>query len=223
MNAPTLPELWHDYIAMEKYGYRWIWMGVPIIQEPQDIIAMQELIWRVKPDLIIETGIAHGGSLLFHASMMHLMGNGGVVIGIDIDIRDHAVKNLSGSNLKNHFIAIESDSVDERVVEIVTELSGCCKTILVSLDSNHTESHVLKELDAYAGLVTKGSYCIVWDTGLETFPQSLAEGKPFGKGNNPMTALNKWLPLHPEFEPDKEIENKMIVTSSPGGWLKRVG
>lgn len=204
--------------AKERYSYNFTWLGRPIIQYPQDIIAMQELIWRLKPTLIIETGVAHGGSLIFYASLLELIGEGRV-IGVDIDIRIDNWCAIEDHPLANHITLIEGDSLDKDVIKRVHKYANGESGVLVCLDSNHTHEHVLRELEAYAPLVTKDSYVVVFDTIIESLPD---EGKPWGKGNNPFTAVREFLRLHPEFEADKSIDERLLISSSPGGYLKRV-
>jgi cephalosporin hydroxylase len=212
--------------AKEKYSYNFIWLGRPIIQYPQDIIAMQELIWTIKPDLIIETGIAHGGSLIFSASMIALLElskkiSNGKVLGIDIDIRAHNRVELEKHPLYEKIEMLQGSSIDERIVKKVHDFAQDYKNILVCLDSNHTHEHVLAELKAYGSLVSKGSYCVVFDTIIEDLPNSLVLGRPWGKGNNPKTAVREYLKTHPEFEIDKNIEKKLLITVAPDGYLKK--
>ncbi|MFA6321559.1 MAG: cephalosporin hydroxylase family protein [Candidatus Omnitrophota bacterium] len=210
-----------------KYSYNFRWLGRPIIQYPQDIIAMQEIIWRVKPDLIIETGIAHGGSIVFSASMLALLEISGAidrgkVLGIDIDIRKHNKSEIEKHPLSKKIHMIQGSSVDEGVIRQVYDFAKSYKNILVALDSNHTHEHVLAELKAYAPLVTKGSYCVVFDTIIEDLPDGMYPDRPWGKGNNPKTAVREYLKSHTEFEIDKKMENKLLITVVPDGYLKRV-
>ncbi|MCD4743173.1 MAG: cephalosporin hydroxylase family protein [Desulfobacteraceae bacterium] len=204
------------------YSYNFSWMGRPIIQFPQDMIAMQEIIWQVKPDLIIETGIAHGGSLIFSASMLELLGNDGQVLGIDIDIREHNLKEIEKHPMFKCITMLEGSSIDERIVRQVHEFAKGKKTILVCLDSMHTHDHVLKELELYSPLVTKGSYLVVFDTIIEDLPDDCFSDRPWGKGNNPKTAVWEYLKTHAEFEIDKQIENQLLITVAPDGYLKRL-
>jgi cephalosporin hydroxylase len=205
-----------------KYSYNFSWMGRPIIQYPQDIIAMQEIIWNVKPDLIIETGIAHGGSLIFYASMLELLGEEGKVLGIDIDVRTHNRHEIEKHPLYKRISMIEGSSIDESVVEKVREYSRGKKRVLVCLDSLHTHDHVLRELEAYSPFVTTGSYCVVFDTIVEDLPDEYSADRPWGKGNNPKTAVWKFLERNNRFVMDKEIENKLLITTCPDGYLKCV-
>ena len=203
----------------EKYSYNFSWLGRPIIQYPQDIMALQEIIWEVKPDLIIETGFAHGGSIIFSASMLELIGHG-KVIGIDIDIRSHNKKEIESHPMFNRITMFEGDSTSLEIAKKVYSISRKYNKILVILDSNHTHEHVLKELNLYAPLVSIGSYCVVFDTMIED--SNVVYDRPWGKGNNPKTAVWEYLKSHNEFVIDKKIENKLLLTVAPDGYLKRV-
>ncbi len=210
-----------------KYSYNFSWLGRPIIQYPQDIVAMQEIIWQVKPDLIIETGIAHGGSLIFSASMLELNALCGgpadaEVLGLDIEIRPHNRKAIEDHPMSRRITMIEGDSTADEVVAQVYDKAKEHRTILVCLDSNHTHEHVLKELRAYAPLTSVGSYCVVFDTLIEDMPEGSFPDRPWGKGNNPKTAVWEYLREHDEFVVDEMIENKLLITVAPGGYLKRV-
>ena len=208
------------------YSYNFSWLGRPIIQYPQDIVAMQELVWSVQPDLIIETGIAHGGSLIFFASMLELNsacgGVEGTVLGIDIDIRQHNRKEIEAHPMFRRIDLIEGSSIDPEIVKQVTDHAQGKQKILVCLDSNHTHEHVLAELKAYAGLTAIGSYCVVFDTLIEDMPVDAYPDRPWGHGDNPKTAVWEYLETHPEFEIDKNIHNKLLVTVARDGFLKRV-
>lgn len=207
----------------QQYAYNFTWLGRPIIQYPQDMIALQELIWDIKPDLIIETGIAHGGSLILSASILMLLGNGGHVLGIDIDIREHNKHEIEKHPLSKGITMFEGSSIDEETISRVKEFAGEGKKIMVILDSNHTHEHVLAELNAYAPLVSKDSYCVVFDTAVEDLPDDYDWGpRSWGKGNNPKTAVHEFLKDHPEFEIDQDIQNKLLITVAPDGYLKRV-
>ncbi|MCC1495301.1 cephalosporin hydroxylase family protein [Alcanivorax sp. 1008] len=221
-----------------KYSYNFFWQGRPIIQYPQDIVAMQELIWSVRPDLIIETGIAHGGSLIFSASMLALLDmydaieSGQVldpskssrkVIGVDIDIRAHNRVAVEQHPMASRITMIQGSSVATDVVEQVKALAAGYSRVLVCLDSNHTHEHVLAELEAYAPLVTKGSYCVVFDTLIEDMPEDAYPDRPWGPGNNPKTAVWEYLKGHPEYEIDAHIHQKLMVTVAPDGFLKKIG
>jgi cephalosporin hydroxylase len=213
--------------AEHNYSYNFTWLGQPIIQFPQDMIALQEIIWSVKPDMIIETGIAHGGSLIFSASMLALLEisgeiSDGKVLGIDIDIREHNRELILKHPMSKKITMIEGSSIDPIIIKEVQKFAKEGKKILLLLDSNHTHEHVLAELNAYASLVSLGSYCIVYDTGIEDMPDGSFPNRPWGKGNNPKTALKEFLKGHNEFSIDKEIEGKLLITVAPDGYLKRV-
>lgn len=216
----TMSKQWLTEVSRKKYSYNFTWLGRPIIQFPQDIIALQEIIWQVKPDLIIETGIAHGGSLIFSASMLELIGGDGQVLGIDIDIRSHNRVEIERHPLAKRITMIEGSSVDPHIVEQVQEVASGHERIMVILDSNHTHEHVLKELNFYSPLVTKNSYLVVMDTVVEDMPADFFPDRPWGKGNNPKTAVWEFLQNNDRFEVDKTIENKLLITVAPDGYLK---
>ncbi len=207
---------------LPKYSYNFFWLGRPIIQFPQDIIAAQEIIWEVKPDLIIETGIAHGGSLIFYASILELLEGDGRVLGIDIDIREHNRVEIEKHPMFKRIDMLEGSSIDEKIAKQVYDFAKDKKKILVVLDSMHIHDHVLKELKLYSPLVTKGSYLVVFDTIIEDMPEDFFPDRPWGKGNNPKTAVWEFLKANNRFEIDKEIENKLLITVAPDGYLKCV-
>ncbi len=211
---------WICDTARYKYTYNFEWMGRPIIQFPQDMIAMQEIIWRIKPQLIIETGIAHGGSLVFYASMLELLGNNGIVLGIDIDIRAHNKVEIENHPMFKRIKMIEGSAVDKDVVEQVHAFANDKSPVVVILDSLHTHAHVLSELNAYSPLVTKGSYLVVFDTVVEDMPENFFQDRPWGKGNNPKTAVWEFLKFNDRFEVDKQVEGKLLITVAPDGYLK---
>ena len=206
--------------AQYKYTYHFSWLGRPIIQLPQDILAIQEIIWQVKPDLVIETGIAHGGSLILSASMLELLGGEGEVLGIDIDIRDHNRVEIEKHSLSKRITMIQGSSTDKAVIRRVRVLAKRKQCVLVMLDSNHTHKHVLRELELYSPLVTRGSYLIVFDTAIEDMPPDFYLNRPWGKGNNPKTAVWEFLKTNDRFVIDKEIENKLLITVAPDGYLR---
>ena len=241
-----------DFIRLStalKYSYNFSWLGRPIIQYPQDIVAMQELIWQVKPDLIIETGIAHGGSLILSASMLAMIdycesvelgktldhkASLRRVLGLDIDIRAHNRSAIETHPLAHKIDMIQGSSVAPDIIAQVHEHAKGYKRIIVCLDANHSHEHVLAELEAYAPLVSKESYCVVFDTIIEDMPDDMFPDRPWGKGNNPKTAVREYLrrlkeegrkafdgaPLH--FEIDKMLENKLLITVAPDGYLRRI-
>src|SRR5258708_7430319 len=176
-----------------RYSYNFSWMGRPIIQYPQDMMAMQEIIWSVRPDLIIETGVAHGGSLIYYSSLMEMMGIAGKVLGIDIDVRAHNRKAIAEHPMATRIELIEGSSIDAEIVARVRDIAGRHRRILVCLDSNHTHDHVLAEMRAYAPLVTKDSYLVVFDTVIEDMPAGWFTDRPWDKGNNPRTAMAAYL------------------------------
>jgi len=204
-----------------QYSYNFSWMGRPIIQYPQDMIIMQELIWEIKPDLIIETGIAHGGSLIYYASLLELIGNG-EVLGIDIDIREHNKKEIESHPMYKRIHMLEGSSVSIELVEKVKTYAAEKKTIMVCLDSNHTHEHVLREMQLYAPFVTIGSYLVVFDTIVEDMPDNYLPGRIWGKGNNPKTAVYEFLENNDAFEIDSSIDNKLLISVAPQGYLKKI-
>lgn len=229
---------WFTAANEARYSYNFRWLGRPIIQYPQDMVAVQELIWRIRPDVIVETGIAHGGSLILSASLLALLDlcdatEAGEaldprqpkrrIIGIDIDIRAHNRAAIEAHPMANRITMIEGSSIASDVVAQVREMVGDAARVLVCLDSNHTHDHVLAELDAYAPLVTPGSYCIVFDTVIEDMPETMFLDRPWGKGNNAKTAVHAWIAGHPEFEIDRSIHEKLLITVAPDGYLRRRG
>lgn len=219
-DVQALSRIWVREITRHNYAYNFSWMGRPIIQFPQDMIAMQEIIWRTKPDLIIETGVAHGGSIIYYASLLELMGNNGTVLGIDIDIREHNREAIEAHPMYKNIELLEGSSVDEQTFEKVKELAKGAANVLVILDSNHTHEHVLKELELYSQLVTKDNYLVVFDTLIEDMPNDLIHDRPWKKGNNPKTAVHQFLSANQRFEIDKDIEAKILITVAPDGYLK---
>lgn len=227
---------WIESIVPHKYTHNFSWLGRPIIQFPQDIHALQEVIWDVKPDLIIETGIAHGGSLIFNASILAMLEYCDAietntildpqkpkrhVLGIDIDIRKHNHEAIIKHPMSNRIKMLQGSSIDTTIISQVRDYAKQFKRVIVILDSNHTHDHVLAELEAYASLVNIGSYCIVFDSVIEDMPDHLFTDRPWGKGNNPKTALTEFLSKNKFFKVDKKIENKLLITVASNGYLKR--
>jgi cephalosporin hydroxylase len=213
--------------TLPKYSYNFTWMGRPIIQYPQDMVAMQEIIWRVQPDLIIETGIAHGGSLVFYAAMLELNAACGgpldaKVLGIDIDIRAHNRAAIEAHPMFKRIDMIQGSSIAPEIIAQVKVHASGKQRILIALDSNHTHDHVLTELDVYASLTSVGSYCVVFDTIIEDIAECCSSDRPWGKGNNPKTAVWEYLKTHPEFVIDYQMDNKLLISVVPSGYLKRV-
>lgn len=219
-----------------RYSYNFNWLGRPIIQYPQDMVGFQEIVWATRPDVIVETGIAHGGSLILSASLLALLDLSDAeaagaplpppdrrrrVCAVDIDIRPHNRAAIEAHPMASRITMIEGSSVDADIVAQVRAEVGDAKRVLVALDSNHTHEHVRRELDLYAPLVTPGSYCIVFDTIVENLPEDLAFNRPWGPGDNPMTAVHDWLETAPDFFIDKDLEAKLMLTVAPSGFLKR--
>lgn len=220
-----------------QYSYNWFWLGRPVIQYPQDICAMQELVFSIKPDVIVETGIAHGGSLILSASLLAMLDlceattSGELldpakpkrkVIGVDIDIRAHNRLAIEAHPMAKRITMIEGSSIDPVIVDrVISELAGAEK-VLVCLDSNHTHDHVLAELQYYAPMVSVGSYCVVFDTVIEDLPEHMFPDRPWGPGNNPKTAVWEFLGKHKEFEIDQTLYDKLKVTVAPDGFLKKI-
>ncbi|NCU32011.1 MAG: cephalosporin hydroxylase [Candidatus Moranbacteria bacterium] len=217
----------HEELNKVKYAYNFFWLGVPILQLPQDLQALQEIFWDVKPDLVIETGIAHGGSLIFSASMLALLEicgqiENGQVLGIDIDIRSHNKAAIVSHPMSNKITMYEGSSIDPQMIVKVTKFAERKKKVLVCLDSNHTHDHVLAELNAYAPLVSPGSYCMVGDTGIDDLPEQFIQDRPWSKQNNPKTAVREFLKNNDKFIIDKSIDAKLLLTGSNDGYLKRI-
>jgi len=233
----ALSRVWLREITKHKYAYNFSVMGRPIIQIPQDMVAMQELIWKVKPDLIIETGIAHGGSLILSASMLaqldlcEAIESGEMldpknskrkVLGIDIDIRVHNREAIEAHPMASRIEMIQGSSIEPDIVNKVKAIAANYSRVMVCLDSNHTHQHVLAELQAYANLVNVGSYCIVFDTLIDDMPDSMFPDRPWGQENNPKTAVHEFLQSNDNFIIDDAIDKKLLITVAPDGYLKRV-
>ena len=227
---PTLNGLTRQWVGRAQelgYSYNFDWLGLPIIQYPQDIVAMQELVWAIKPDLVIETGIARGGSAIFYSSLLELNAMCGgprdaQVVAVDIDIRDHNRAAIEGHPMARRITMIQGSSIDRTIVDLVRRHAEGRARVLVCLDSNHTHDHVLAELRAYAPLVTPGSYCVVFDTLVENLPEAAIGDRPWGKGDNPLSAVRQYLQENPDFEIDATRHGKLQVTVAPEGYLKRV-
>lgn len=233
----ALSREWLEASMKRQYVYNFAWLGRPVIQYPQDIVGLQELIWKTRPDLIIETGIAHGGSLILSASMLAMLDlcdaiEAGVpldprashrkVIGVDIDIRSHNRAAIEAHPLSSRIQMIQGSSIEPSIAAQVREIAAGYGTVLICLDSNHTHDHVLAELEVYAPLTTLGSYCVVFDTFVEDMPPRFFSDRPWDVGNNPKTAVHAYLKNHPEFEVDRDIEHKLMVTVAPEGYLRRI-
>jgi len=237
-NDTDMSKLGLDFLcktACFNYSYNFDWLSRPIIQYPQDIVAFQEIVWRVKPDLIIEMGIARGGSLILSASllaMIDLCEYGEVkttprndkprcVLGVDVDIREHNLDALKSHPLYSRLKLIEGSSIDEGIIKQVKDIAKDFNNILICLDSNHTYDHVIAELNAYATLTSVGSYCIVFDTVIEDMPIKMHENRTWKKGNSPKTAVTEFIGKNPKFKIDKNIQEKLLITAAPDGYLKR--
>lgn len=246
---------WHDQSsrwmrrAFEKrYMHNFDWLGRPIIQTPIDMVATQEIIWEVKPDLIIETGIAHGGSVVLSASILAMLDYADAVeagtafdpratkrhvLGVDIDIRDHNRAAIEAHPMSHRIRMLQGSSVADDVVQEVRSIASHHERVLVFLDSNHTHEHVLAELEAYAPLTSKGSYCCVFDTVVEDMPEDTFPDRPWAPGDNPKTAVHRYLELlqsegrngadgdRLQLEIDREFESKLLITVAPDGFLRR--
>jgi cephalosporin hydroxylase len=222
-DVQALSRIWVREITRHKYAYNFSWMGRPIIQFPQDMLALQEIVWRVKPDVIVETGIAHGGSLVYSASLLALLGGDRFVVGVDVDIRAHNRREIEAHPMAARIRMIEGSSVDDTVAAAVRDHCRGRAAVLVILDSNHTHAHVLRELQLYGPLVTPDSYLIVLDTLIEDMPAEFFTGRAWGKGNNPKTAVHEFLASTKRFEIDATIPAKLLLTTAPDGYLRCIG
>ena len=209
------------------YSYNFSWMGRPIIQYPQDLVAVQEIIWDVKPDLIIETGVAHGGSAVFFASLLELNSQCGgpkdaEVWCVEIELRAHNREAVVAHPMYPRLKIFDGSSIDSKIASIIAEKAANCERVMVVLDSNHTHEHVLGELNLYAPLVSVGSYCVVFDTVIDDIPVNIHKDRPWGPGNSPKSAVHEYLKSHSEFKIDKEIDDKLLISAAPEGFLKRI-
>lgn len=207
-------------LVRSRYTYNFDWLGLPIIQMPQDILAAQELIWRVRPGAIIETGVARGGSVIFSASMLQLLDGDGIVVGIDIDIRPHNRAAIERHPLARRVRLVEGSSIDPAAQARVRTLIGDRRPVMVFLDSNHTHSHVLAELRAYSGFVGRDSYIVVYDSVIDRLPSEESADRPWGPGDNPRTAVHAFLAENDRFEIDRDTEDKLVLTCCPDGFLR---
>ena len=230
----SLPQYSTNYLknffresVLNKYSYNFSWMGRPIIQYPQDLIALQEIIWEVKPELIIETGVAHGGSAVFFASLLELNAHFGgpkdaEVWCVEIDLRTHNREALVAHPMYQRLKIFDGSSVDEKIASVIAEKAATCQRVMVILDSNHTHEHVLGELNLYAPLVSVGSYCVVFDTVNEDLDGVEFVDRPWCKGDNPKTAVAEFMKTNSDFIVDYAIDEKLLISAAPGGYLKRV-
>ena len=211
---------WIIAAARRRYSYNFTWLGRPIIQHPQDIMAVQEIVWATKPDLIVETGVAHGGSLILSASLLELLGGDRRVVGIDVEIRPHNRAAIESHPLAPRITLIEGSSISEAVLEQVRAIAAGRRQTLVILDSNHAHDHVAAELKLYSPLVRSGSYLVVMDTIVEQMPADFYPDRSWGRGNNPKTAVVQFLASNRRFTVDAALENKLLITVAPGGYLR---
>ena len=221
-----LRRLTHEWVVATspyEYSYHFTWLGRPVIQFPQDILAVQEILWSVRPELVIETGIARGGSLILSASILELLGGSGRVLGIDVDIRAHNRSAIEEHPMARRIDMLQGSSVDEDVAAEVRRRAAGKSPVVVFLDSNHTHEHVARELELYAPLVTQGSYLVVFDTIVEEMPDGAYADRPWGRGNNPSTAVAEFLKGNPRFLADRAIDDKLLITMARGGYLRCVG
>jgi cephalosporin hydroxylase len=219
-----LRQLAHDFMRETgpyQYTYHFTWLGRPMIQFPQDLIAIQEIVWRTRPEMIIETGVAHGGGLVFYASLLELLGGEGRAVGIDIDIRPHNRAAIESHLLARRITLLEGSSIDGAIVEQVRAVTQGKQTLVI-LDANHTHAHVLRELELYSPLIRPGGYLIVLDTGIDYLPDGYFPDRPWGKGNNPKTAVDEFLQRTDRFIVDEEMRAKLLITVAADGYLKCV-
>lgn len=205
-----------------RYSYNFSWMDRPIIQFPADILALQEIVWRVKPDLVVETGVAHGGSLAFFASLLELIGGDGRAVGVDIEIREHNRAALDAHPMRKRIALVEGSSTDDATVAAVREQAAGRRRIMVVLDSMHTHEHVLRELQLYAPLVTRGSYLVVLDTIIADLPDDAYADRPWSRLDNPKTAVREFLGSTDRFVVDQDLEDRLLITAAPEGYLRCV-
>ncbi len=211
---------WLKATLKHKHTYMYTWLGRPVIQFPADIVAIQEIIWKTKPDLIVETGIAHGGSLILHASILELLGGDGRVLGIDVDIRQHNRVEIEAHPMFKRIELYQGSSIDPATLEKVKSAAKGKSKIMIILDSNHTHEHVAKELEMYSPLVSKDCYLVVFDTVVEDLPDEAFANRPWGHGDNPKTAVHEFIKKTDRFVIDTEMDNKLLLSAAPEGYLK---
>jgi cephalosporin hydroxylase len=222
----VLSDLWLKTSWNQKYSYTFTWLGRPIIQHPEDLVRLQEVLYTIAPDVVIETGIAHGGSLVFYASLFRAAGRAGRVIGVDVEIRPHNRAALEAHELAPMITLIEGDAVAPAVVAKVGALLQPGDRVMVLLDSDHSRAHVRAELEAYHGFVTPGSYIVATD-GIMRDLGDVPRGRPEWRHDNPVTAAEEFVAAHPEFVLDppawrfNESDLRQPITAWPGAWLRR--
>ncbi len=214
----VLSNLWMRSGWQAKYTYELAWLGIPVIQMPEDVLMMQEVIWKVRPDVIVECGVAHGGALVLYASVLELLGKGHVV-GVDVEIRKYNRLAIESHPLSHRITLIEGDSVAEETLNEVRTHIRPGDTVLVALDSLHTRAHVQAELERYAPLVTPDSYVVVFDGVMRAVADAPNAGRGW-EGDNPLEAVQKFLLENEEFEVDP-LYGRLGVTYCPGGFLRR--
>lgn len=215
-----LSRRWLARSLTHEYSYHFRWMGLPIIQYPQDILAIQEIIWSVRPEVVIETGIARGGSLVFYASLLELIGGAGSVVGVEVDLRPENREALNVHPMRKRITIIEGSSIAGEVLERVSAAVGDRRPVVVILDSHHTHQHVLRELELYSRFVTSGSYLVVLDTVVELLPEASRNDRPWKMGNSPLTAVREFLQRSNRFRVDEDIDTKLQISVAPSGYLK---
>lgn len=221
-NTKELEEIglkWVKVLTENRLHYEIDWLGVPVIQTPEDLILMQELIFKVQPDFVIETGIAHGGGLIYYASLMELLSKG-KVIGIDIEIREHNRKVIEAHPLFKRIEMIEGDSTSEETIQKIRKKIPGNSKVIVCLDSDHTKSHVLKELELYKSFIIPGGYFVVFDTIISKLAKQVTAERQY-INNSPKEAVDEFLKKYNNFEIDKDF-NKLFVSCSPDGYLRRI-
>jgi cephalosporin hydroxylase len=212
---------WFTRACEHEYSYHFTWLGRPVIQFPEDLVVLQEIVWRVAPDVIVETGVAHGGSLIFSSSLLELMGGERRrVIGIELELRPHNRAALEAHPLFRRIELVDGSSTDPEIFALVRDQIEPDERVLVILDSNHTHDHVLRELELYSTLVAAGSYVVVFDTVIESMPADSWPNRPWGPGNNPHTAVSEFLARDDRFERDEDVERKLTLSVAPGGYLR---
>ena len=219
---PLLSRIAHDFLVesfKHDYPYQWTWLGLPILQVPADIVATQEIIWQAKPDIIIETGIAWGGSVVFYSSLLQLIGKGEVV-AVDLNLMDHVADQIASYPFSKRIHLYKGSSTDALIMAKIKSHIKSGMSVMVLLDSNHTHKHVLEELTLYGPLVTKGQYLIVSDTHVESVPVMDHKPRPWGPGNNPKSAVDEYLRSVDRFAPDEDIDKRLLISLTPGGYLR---
>ena len=211
---------WMQLAVDNKYSHQFDWLGVPIIQMPEDLIIFQEIVYKTRPDLIIETGVARGGSIIFWASIQKLCGITGKVLGVDVDIRQHARSAINDSNFKDEIDLIEGSSIEDKVVDQVKKIISQHKRIMVVLDSNHTHEHVLSELEIYSKFVSKDCFLLVLDTVIDDL--KVDSTRPWGPGSSPKSAAKEFmLKTSEDFINEQSYENRALLSVAPNGYWRK--